>query len=308
MELIRDLQGILPKHHGCVLTIGNFDGVHLGHQAVLAQVKAKAKALNLPAVVMVFEPQPIEFFSPDKAPARICRWRDKYELLKAQQIDRMLCVRFNEKFAALSANEFIEILLLEKLGVKHLVIGDDFRFGKARMGDFTTLQAAGEKHQFTVEDTLSYLKQGVRVSSTSVRQSLALGDFDKATALLARPFSISGHVVHGDKIGRTIGFPTLNILLRRQVSPVSGVYAVQVNHQGQVLNGVANVGTRPTVKGIRQQLEVHLFDFAGDLYGQRLTITFKKKLRDEQKFDSVDALKQQIKLDASHAKTALMCD
>lgn len=305
MELLRSIDSVKPQHHGCVLTIGNFDGVHLGHNAVLKQVKTKAQAMSLPSAVMVFEPQPAEIFNPQNAPARLTRWREKYNLLKNQLIDRMICLRFSTKFASLTADEFIENLLVKTLGVKHLVIGDDFKFGKGRTGDFSTLLKAGKKFGFTVEDTQSCLVDEKRVSSTLVRNAIKSNDFVTAEKLLGRPYTISGKVVHGDKKGRTIGFPTVNILLRRCVSPVTGVYAVTVEADGTMFPGVANAGIRPTVKGTRQQLEVHLFNFKGDLYGQHLHVTFKERIRNEQKFDSFQALKDQIELDAAKALSLL---
>ncbi|WP_111977825.1 bifunctional riboflavin kinase/FAD synthetase [Algibacillus agarilyticus] len=301
MELLRNLSSVTARHHGCVLTIGNFDGVHRGHEAVLKQVLTQSAALNLPAAVMVFEPQPAEVFNPEAAPARLTRWREKYNLFKAANIQRMLCLRFSPAFAEIQAETFIEALLVKKLGVKYLVVGDDFRFGQGRKGTFSMLQQAGEKFGFQVTDTASCRQEGERISSTLIRQAIHKNDFERAEHLLGRPYSIIGKVVHGDKKGRTIGFPTVNILLRRCVSPVKGVYAVQVKYKNHIFDGVANAGTRPTVKGARQQLEVHLFNFSGDLYGQELDVTFKHKIRDEHKFETFQALKQQIELDAAFA-------
>ncbi len=306
MELIRNLNNIKPSHHGCVLTIGNFDGLHLGHQAVLSQVKQKAAELGLPSAVLVFEPQPAEIFNPEKAPARLTRWRDKYRLLARQDIARMFCIRFCQQFSQMTADDFVSELLLNKLGVKYLVVGDDFRFGKGRKGSFEFLKQAGELYGFRVEDTRSFLLDNERVSSTRIRNTLSAGDFALANSLLGREFSISGKVIHGKKLGRTIGFPTCNILLQRSVSPLNGVFAITTMLNGKTFEGVANLGIRPTVGGTRQQLEVHLFDFSGDLYGQHLEITFKLKIREEQKFDSFDDLQQQIKLDARQAKAALL--
>ncbi|AWB68543.1 bifunctional riboflavin kinase/FAD synthetase [Saccharobesus litoralis] len=306
MELLRNIKSVTAAHHGCVLTIGNFDGVHKGHNAVLAQVIKQAQILGLPSAVMVFEPQPAEVFRPKTAPARLTRWRDKYRLLQAAGIDRLLCLRFSNEFASLTAQAFIEDWLVQKLGVKYLVVGDDFRFGKGRQGSFSTLKQAGERFGFTVVDTASLRLGTQRISSTLIRQAIEQSDFERANTLLGRQYTISGKVVHGDKKGRTIGFPTVNILLRRCVSPVSGVYAVQVMFDGKTYAGVANAGTRPTVNGTRQQLEVHLFNFNGDLYGKELHVAFKQKIRDEQTFASFQALKQQIELDAQQAKSLLL--
>ncbi|OOF22298.1 MULTISPECIES: bifunctional riboflavin kinase/FAD synthetase [Salinivibrio] len=307
MELIRGIHNIRARHRGCVLTIGNFDGVHLGHQAVLRQVVEKARALNLPATVMLFEPQPLELFKGEKAPARLSRLRDKYTQLAKLGVDRLLCVNFTPAFAAMSADHFVDRLLVEQLGVKFLVVGDDFRFGLKRSGDFARLARAGQEHHFDVVSTESFCVSDRRVSSTAIRDALAAGHLAEAADMLGRPYSICGRVAHGRKLGRTIGFPTANVLLKRRVSPVSGVYAVQVEGAvtGQRLPGVANVGVRPTVDGVRQQLEVHLFDQSIDLYGKQLEVYLLHKLRDETKFASIDALKMQIQRDASAARAWL---
>ena len=304
MELIRGIHNLKPHHQGCVLTIGNFDGVHLGHQSVLRQLIEKAKQLNLPATVMTFEPQPLEMIIGDKAPARLTRLRDKYAALKDQHIDQLLCVNFNSKFAALSADEFITQLLVNKLGVKYLVVGDDFRFGHKRTGDFAMLQAAGAKYGFDVVSMDTFRVAQARVSSTMIRDALAQDDLDLAAELLGRPFSIFGKVAHGAKLGRTIGFPTANIPLKRCVDPINGVYVVEVlGISDDAIQGVANIGKRPTVGGVRTQLEVNLFNFDGDLYGKQLEVVLKKRLRGEQKFASFDVLRQQIERDVIAAKT-----
>ncbi|RQW63062.1 bifunctional riboflavin kinase/FAD synthetase [Vibrio viridaestus] len=307
MELIRGIHNISSSHHGCVMTIGNFDGVHLGHQAVLKQVSLKAKELGLPSVVMTFEPQPMELFAQDKAPARLTRLRDKYVQLNKLDIDRLLCVNFNRQFANLDAETFISDLLVRRLGVKFLVIGDDFCFGKGRKGGFAMLQEAGEKYGFDVVNTKSFCVESSRVSSTAIREALAHNQLSAASEMLGRDYSISGRVSHGRKLGRTIGFPTANIPLKRCVSPVSGVFVVQALGLGDTpVGGVANIGQRPTVNGVRQQLEVHLFDFSGNLYGRQLEVVLLHKLRDEVKFESFDALKKQIELDAEAARVWLL--
>lgn len=302
MELIRGLHTITPRHRHCVLTIGNFDGVHLGHQAVLQRVRARAAELQLPAVVLTFEPQPLEFFRPDIAPARLTTWREKYVLLEKQGIDRLLCTPFNAKFADQAPDDFVKNILVDKLGVKLLVVGDDFRFGKNREGDFELLQRAGERYNFAVVDTQSYRQEARRVSSTLIREALAEGRFGDAKDMLGRPYSMAGKVSHGAKKGRTIGFPTANIPLKRLRSPLQGVYGVQVEVAGKRYNGVANVGRRPTVNGQGVQLEAHLFNFAGDLYGEQMQVTPLHKIRDEVKFDSLEALKQQIHADVMQAQ------
>ncbi|MDE1350813.1 bifunctional riboflavin kinase/FAD synthetase [Vibrio aestuarianus] len=306
MELIRGIHNIKSQHNGCVLTIGNFDGVHLGHQQVLNQVSEKAQLLGLPSVVMTFEPQPLELFAKQNAPARLTRLRDKFVQLGKLSIDRLLCVNFNHHFANLDAEVFIRDLLVAQLGVKFLVVGDDFCFGKNRQGNFAMLQQAGLKFGFEVVSTQSFCLQQFRVSSTAIRDALAGDDLKSAAQMLGRDYSISGRVSHGRKLGRTIGFPTANIPLKRCVSPVSGVYVVKAFGLGeQPIGGVANIGQRPTVNGVRQQLEVHLFDFHANLYGKQLEVALLHKLRDEKKFESFEALKQQIELDADAARVWL---
>ncbi|KKD01667.1 bifunctional riboflavin kinase/FAD synthetase [Photobacterium halotolerans] len=306
MELIRGIHNIRPGHHGCVLTIGNFDGVHQGHLAVLRQVLAQARRLGVPSTVMSFEPQPMELFAKDKAPARLTRFRDKYQQLSHAGIDRLLCVNFNARFANMAPEDFVRRLLVEQLGVKFLVVGDDFRFGKGRSGDFAMLEAAGREFGFEVVSTQSYCVDSLRVSSTAIREALASDNLVAAEAMLGRPYSITGRVSHGQKLGRTIGFPTANVPLKRRVSPVSGVYAVEVlGVAEQPLPGVANIGRRPTVNGERQQLEVHLFDYQSDIYGCQIEVVLHHKLRDEIKFASFDALKAQIERDAQTARVWL---
>ncbi|ERB65445.1 bifunctional riboflavin kinase/FAD synthetase [Vibrio coralliilyticus OCN008] len=306
MELIRGIHNIKAHHSGCVLTIGNFDGVHLGHQAVLRQVSEQAAKLGLPATVMTFEPQPLELFAKEKAPARLTRLRDKFVQLSKLNIERLLCVNFNKRFANQTPDEFISDLLVKRLGVKFLVVGDDFCFGKGRKGNFKMLKEAGEKHGFEVVSTQSFCLEQLRVSSTAIREALASDELNSAAEMLGRDYSISGRVSHGRKLGRTIGFPTANIPLKRCVSPVSGVYVVEASgFGGKPIGGVANIGNRPTVNGVRQQLEVHLFDFQANLYGKQLEIVLLHKLRNEHKFDSFEALKQQIELDAEAARVWL---
>ncbi|GAB3034430.1 bifunctional riboflavin kinase/FAD synthetase [Bowmanella dokdonensis] len=305
MELIRGLHNIRERHKGCVLTIGKFDGVHLGHQAVVRNLVEKAREMHLPATVMVFEPQPEEVFNPQGAPARLSRLRDKYQQLRKLGVDRLLCIRFDRHFSQLSANFFVEELLVKKLGIEFLVVGDDFRFGKGRTGDFSMLKQEGELFGFQVVSTRSFRLQDCRISSTAIREALAQSDFRRAEAMLGRPFSIVGKVVHGDKKGRTIGFPTANVLLKRCRTPVAGVFAVRVRFNGQEYRGVANIGNRPTVNGQRSQLEVHLFDMNEHLYGRTIEVQLTAKIRDEMKFPSLEALQQQIRQDATQARALL---
>ena len=287
MKLIRGIHNLSQApQEGCVLTIGNFDGVHRGHRALLQGLQEEGRKRNLPVMVMLFEPQPLELFATDKAPARLTRLREKLRYLAECGVDYVLCVRFDRRFAALTAQNFISDLLVKHLRVKFLAVGDDFRFGAGREGDFLLLQKAGMEY-----------------SSTAVRQALADDNLALAESLLGHPFAISGRVVHGDELGRTIGFPTANVPLRRQVSPVKGVYAVEVLGLGEKpLPGVANIGTRPTVAGIRQQLEVHLLDVAMDLYGRHIQVVLRKKIRNEQRFASLDELKAQIARDELTAR------
>jgi riboflavin kinase/FMN adenylyltransferase len=302
MQLVRGVHNIRLQDHGCVLTIGNFDGVHLGHQQVIKALVNKAKTLNCVAAVLVFEPQPQELFSPETAPARLCRLRDKYSLLAKLGVQRLICVNFTAKFANQSAQHFIENLLVKKLGIKHLIVGDDFHFGKNRTGNFSMLCQAGEKYGFDVSDTTSYKMADCRISSTAIRQALEQDDLVSVKQMLGREYSIIGRVFHGDKRGRQLGFPTANVLLKRRVSPLSGVFAVMIKTISGEFKGVANIGARPTINGIRQQLEVHIFDFDENLYGQCIEVIVKRKLRPVIKFDSLEALTAQIHQDCEQAK------
>ena len=288
-----------------VLTIGNFDGVHLGHRALLDELKAKAHELALPATVLTFEPHPRELFAPDQAPARLASLRDKIELLAEAGIDRVHVCRFDRKLASLSAQDFVERILVRGLAVRHLIIGDDFRFGKARGGDFALLQREGRERGFAVEAMRTVDHDGLRVSSSAVREALAVGDIERAERLLGRPFVIAGRIMDGKKIGRGIGFPTANIQVRRKRLPLSGVFAVTVSGvEARPLPGAANIGVRPTVgAGLKPVLEVHLLDFDRDIYGLHADVNFMHKLRDEAKFDSLDALKAQIARDVADVRT-----
>ncbi len=304
MELIRGQHNLRPHHRGCVATIGNFDGVHLGHQAILAQLTEQAARLHLPRLVITFEPQPQEFFAgPTASPARLMRLREKLQALDGLGIERTLCLEFDQRLATMPAQTFIETLLVEGLGIRYLVVGDDFRFGHRRAGDFALLVEAGQRYGFEVADNHSYILDGERVSSTRIRQALGQGDLELAARLLGRPYDMCGRVAHGDQRGRTIGFPTANIHLHRRVTPVYGVYAVLLS--GPELRpwpGIANVGRRPTVQGVREQLEVHLLDYRGDLYGRHVKVDFLHYLRPEQRFESLDALRQQIQRDEQAAR------
>ena len=303
MELIRGFHNLQMRHRGCVATIGNFDGVHLGHQTVLGQLADKAVELGVPSVVISFEPYPMEFFAPEKAPARLTRLREKVRALSRYSVDRMLCLHFDKNFAEQPAREFIDKVLIDALDIRYLVVGDDFRFGHQRTGDFALLEEVGKQQGFEVVHLHTFNIDNERVSSTRVRKALEAGDMAAAEKLLGRPYRMCGRVAHGDKRGRTIGFPTANIHLHRQNTPVKGVFAVELfGIKGEPIAGVANIGTRPTVDGTRSLLEVHLFDFAEEIYGEYVHVEFVHKLRDEVKFDSFDELKKQIDLDAEQAR------
>ena len=289
------------------LTIGNFDGVHRGHQAMLARLRQRAQALGLRACVLTFEPHPLELFAPQTAPTRLTSLREKLELLAAQGIECVQVNRFDRAYANRSPQDFIEQVLLAGLGMRWLLIGDDFRFGAHRAGDFALLRQASAIHGFGLEAMHTVEHEGVRVSSSAVRTALAAGKLDAAQALLGRPYSISGRVVHGDKLGRQIGFPTANVQLRHNRPPLSGIFAVRtLDGDGQVRYGAASLGLRPTVDNSgRAKLEVHLFDFDGELYGRHLRVEFLHKIRDEEKFPSLEALKARIALDCDIAREFL---
>ncbi|MDR5860862.1 bifunctional riboflavin kinase/FAD synthetase [Halomonas eurihalina] len=303
MQVIRGLHNLRDEHHGCVATIGNFDGVHRGHQAILDQLLERARSLSLPATVVVFEPQPREFFAGDQAPPRLTRLRDKVRLLAEHGADRVLCLPFNDALRSLTARAFIEQVLVQGLGVRHLVVGDDFRFGCDRRGDFELLQAVGAHSGFEVEHTRTFQLDGERVSSTRVRTMLACGNFDQAARMLGRPYRLGGRVVRDRQLGRTIGVPTANLPQPPHPLALQGVYAVKAAlPDGRHAEGVANIGWRPTVGSLRPVLEVHLFDFDEDLYGERLTVLPCAKLRGEMKFDGLEALKAQIGADQARAR------
>jgi len=303
MQLIRGLHNLSEQHRGCALTIGNFDGVHLGHLEILKNLRAEAEKRNIHSCVMSFEPLPQEYFCRQTAPPRLHRLREKWCNLQNTQIDYFLCTKFNRQLAELSAKDFINEILVKKLKVKFLLVGDDFRFGNKRCGDFEMLQNAGREHGFEVRNSPSHCFQDERISSTRIRDALKENKLQLAEQMLGHPYQICGRVAHGDKRGRTIGFPTANIKLHRHATPVHGVYAVHMTGENSLSSfGVANVGKRPTVDGQNLQLEVHLFDYTGDLYGQQVCVEFKHKIRDEKRFDSFDDLKQQIIKDSATAR------
>jgi riboflavin kinase/FMN adenylyltransferase len=307
MHLIRGLEQLQPFKKGCVLTIGNFDGVHLGHRAVVQKLVRQGKSFDLPVVVMVFEPQPLEYFLRDNAPARLTRLQEKVRHFQKLGIDYLVIVRFNQAFADAEPEYFIKEILLNRLNVKFLVIGDDFHFGKARRGNFAMLKEMGRINGFHVESTEPYLLDGHRVSSTLIRDALNAGELDTAEKLLGRAYSVCGTVEHGEKRGSAIGFPTANIQMHREKTPIQGVFAVTMTGVDEcALSGVANVGTRPTFDGgTRVILEVHLFNFDEDIYGREVEVHFKKKIRDEVRFNSMDELQRQIHKDVASAQQIL---
>jgi riboflavin kinase/FMN adenylyltransferase len=289
------------------LTIGNFDGVHRGHQAMLARLAAAAGTRGLPATVLTFEPHPREFFAPQSAPTRLTSLREKLELLAAHGVERVHVQRFSAAFAGLPPEAFVERALVAGLRARWVLVGDDFRFGAKRAGDFAFLADAARRHGFDLEAMPTVSDGGVRVSSSAVRDALARGDLARAHELLGRPYSISGRVVHGEKLGRALGFATANVQLKHNRPPLGGIFAVRVHGIGAApLQGVASLGVRPTVHAVgKPVLEVHLFDFTADLYGAHLRVEFLAKLRDEARYPDLDALKAQIARDCAQARDVL---
>ncbi len=311
MKIIEDTRAFAQQHRHCVATIGKFDGVHLGHQLILKQLKQKAMALHVPSMAIVIEPHPEEFFArnPQDCPARLSEFDEKLQLIAEQGVDYAFKLKFDEALCRLTAQAYVETILVKGLGVSALIIGSDFRFGYQRQGDFALLQELGRRYDFAVIETKSCEHNGVRVSSTYVRQQLADARFDLVETLLGRPYGISGQVVKGQQLGRSLGFPTCNVQLNRCNIPLHGVYACDViirrsDQQKQLcLQGAANIGYRPTVSDEKRAvLEVHLLDFSGDLYGAGITVIFRKKIRDELKFDSLDELKAHIAIDVQQTK------
>jgi riboflavin kinase/FMN adenylyltransferase len=304
MELIRGLHNLRPRHRGCVVTIGAFDGVHLGHQAVIRHLLEKSVELGLPSTIIVFEPLPREYFSPVEAPARIMSFREKFYALRQLGVDRLLRVRFNESLRGMSAQQFVDDIFVAGLGVRYVVLGDDFRFGNDREGDLEFIRQQGARHGYEARPTPTLAIAGERVSSTRIREALERADFAEAARLLGRPYSISGKVVYGRQLGQTLGTPTANLELRRLRAPLSGVFAVEVSGAGlDGALGVANIGVRPTVDdSIKANLEVHLLDREIGLYGQHIEVTFRHKLREEKKFSSVDELRENIARDIADTR------
>jgi riboflavin kinase / FMN adenylyltransferase len=301
MQILRGLHS--SGTQAVAVTIGNFDGVHLGHQALLNELRAAAQARGLQTAVVIFEPHPREFFTPQQAPARLTSLREKLELFETMGLDRVYVCRFDALFAKKTADDFIHALD-EKLHSKFVLIGDDFRFGSGRAGDFALVEKIGAQRGFAVQAEHSVLHDGVRISSTAIRAALAAGQMRMAREYLGRPYSISGRVEHGDGTGRKLGYPTANIQLKHNLPPLKGVYVVLAHAEGLgVLQGVASLGIRPTLKkDAKPVLEVHLFEFAQQIYGKHLRVEFLQKLRDEEKYPNLEALTRQIALDVENAK------
>ena len=305
MRLLRGLHNIPADFRGCVATIGNFDGLHLGHQGILQALKAAAAEQGVPTLVMLFEPQPKEFFAPQAAPARLANLREKLQDLATHGVDYVLCLPFNQALRSMSAQTFIEQILLQALRVKHLIVGDDFRFGCDRSGDYQALAAAGRQYGFQVQDSPTLELDSERVSSTRVRTELAANNLSRVAHLLGRPYRMSGRVAFGRQLGRQLDTPTANVMVNRRQLPLTGVFAVQVTEEesGRQFTGVANCGIKPTVAGVPEpSLEVHLFDFSGNLYHRHLTVEFVHKLREEQKFAGLAELQQAIAADKQAAR------
>ena len=303
MELIRGLRNLRRRHHGSVLTIGNFDGVHLGHRAILTQLSQFGEEEGVPTVLVTFEPQPLEFFARAVAPPRLTRFREKLHALDTTSVDRVLMLNFDHELSQMLPDAFVMELLIDQLGARLILAGEDFRFGRDAFGNLALLQELGRKHGFRVVTRDTFSQSGGRVSSSWIRDALANGELDLAARLLGRPYSMSGRVRHGQQLGRTIGFPTANIFPHRAACPLSGIYIVTLlGISEQPLPGVASVGTRPTVDGKDVILEVHIFDFTKDIYGRMVEVEFLQKLRDELRFDSVAEMTVQIEKDAQQAR------
>ena len=299
MKLIRGLQN-LKTYTGSVVTIGNFDGVHIGHEKIISQLVKKSKELGLPSVLISFAPTPQSFFSREQA--SLSNFKEKHHLLGELGLDTHLIIRFNQALSQLEAQNFVQEILLNKLNMKYCLIGDDFRFGKERKGSFELLQDLSKDKEFTVEKTPSILCNNRRVSSSAIRKLLENGDTQSASQMLGREFSITGKIIHGLKNGRSINFPTINIPIKRKISPVHGIFAVTVELGSVTYQGVCSVGNRPVIGGKKTLLEVFLFDFNKQVYGLEAKIIFKHKIRDERNFDDFKALKQQIELDVQNSK------
>ena len=302
-RLIRGIYNIAPQHTGGVITIGNFDGVHEGHKALINKVRQQADALQAPSIVMTFEPQPLEFFKGNQGVARLTRFREKYHALARTGVDYVLVVQFNQTVANWSPEVFVKSILIDHLAAKYVIVGDDFRFGRHRQGDFSCLNQMSQQLGFGLASMPSIQLNEARISSTRIRQALADNQLELAERLLGHPYQMMGRVVHGDKLGRTLGFPTANIYLHRAITPVQGIYIVRMQGiANRPLPGVANIGIRPTVGGTRSLLEVYLFDFDQDIYGKQVSVEFCEKIRAEERYANLELLKAAISSDAIKAR------
>src|SRR5262245_46364066 len=306
MELVRGLHNLRAQHRGCVLTIGAFDGVHRGHQEMIRVLRCEAQRHELPAVLLSFEPTPREFFAKAVPPARLTRFREKVAALDAYDVDRFVCARFDEHMRSTPPEEFVARLLIERLGVRHVVVGHDFRFGRNLSGSIATLREYESRGSFAVTEVPPFEIDGERVSSSLIRAALEAGDMTRAARFLGRPYRMTGKVIHGAKLGRKLGFPTANLRLHRRATPLAGIFAIRVSGAGLTnAPGVASLGTRPAVNGKELLLEAHVFDFDGDLYRRYVHGDFIERLRDELWFPNVDALVEQMHNDAAQAREIL---
>jgi riboflavin kinase/FMN adenylyltransferase len=308
MDFVRGLHNLRPRHRGCVLTIGAFDGIHHGHQEVIRVLRERAREYSLPTVVLSFEPTPREFFAKGAPPPRLTRFRERFEALGAYGVDRFVCVRFDERMRQMSQERFIDRVLVDALAIKHIVVGNDFRFARDNDGSFATLRLAGPSKGFDVSVVPPLEVDGERVSSSLIREVLETGDVLRAAKYLGRPYRIAGKVIAGQTLGRKLGYPTANLRLHRRATPVTGIFAVRVSGAGlENAPAVASLGTRPAVNGKELLLEVHIFDYSGDLYRRYLHVDFIARLRDELWFPTMDALVEQIHKDATQARAILGC-
>ena len=303
MELIRGLYNLRAQQRGCVLTIGAFDGIHVGHQEMIRVLRDRAQRHGLPAALLSFEPTPREFFAKGVPPARLTRFREKFEALEQYGVDRFVCLRFDERVRCLSRDAFVNEVLVKTLGARHIVVGHDFRFGRDNQGDIACLRSLAAAGHFEVTEVPPFVVEGERVSSSSIREALSAGDMARAAKLLGRPYRMTGKVIHGEKLGRKLGFPTANLRLHRRATPVAGVFAIRVSGAGlKDAPGVASLGTRPAVNGKELLLEANVFDFDGDLYRQLLHVDFIAYLRPERWFADMDSLVVQMNEDAARAR------
>lgn len=306
MELVRGLHNVDRAARGCVLTIGAFDGIHRGHQEIIRVLRSTAASQRLPATLVSFEPTPREFFARGAPPARLTRFREKYEALRQYGVERFVCLRFDTALRSMSADEFIGDVLVSALGARHVIVGHDFKFGRNMAGNVATLRAAGPAAGFAVTEVPPFEIDGERVSSSLIRAALDTGDMSRAAHLLGRPYRMTGKVVEGVKLGRKLGFPTANLRPQRRATPLAGVFAIRVSGCGlQNAPGVASLGTRPAVNGKELLLEAHVFDFDGDLYRRYLHVDFIARLRDELWFPDMEQLVQQMRKDAEQAREIL---